>query len=175
MQLVTLAHKDKSRLNFHCEYLDQARVAQLTLFSFLSRAAGSCAAVPNQQHQQPPSDLALTSNEAPTQPKIHFPTRSFGAGRVRSFNPQWYRIYPWLEYSVERDAAFCYPCRMFRMGSSRSEDAFTVTGFRNWKHAKGQRGTIYRHNQCDTHKQAMLSWQEFIINSQHRTTIEERG
>ena len=35
---------------------------------------------------------------------------------------EWYKSQPWLEYSVERDAAFCYPCRVFKCGSNRSED-----------------------------------------------------
>ena len=63
------------------------------------------------QLQQAPSDIASGVLEAPKQPRVKFPSRSFGTGRQRAFNPQWYNSHPWLEYSVERDAAFCYPCR----------------------------------------------------------------
>jgi len=82
------------------------------------------------QHLQAPSDIASGVLEAPKQPGVKFSSRSFGMGRQRSFNSDWYKSHPWLEYSVERDAAFCYPCRLFKSaGSSRSEDAFTKTGF----------------------------------------------
>ena len=63
-------------------------------------------------YQNPPSDLAVAPTESPTQPKIMFPSRKFGMGRPRSFNGDWYKSYQWLEYSIERDAAFCFPCRM---------------------------------------------------------------
>ena len=48
--------------------------------------------------------------------------------KKRSFNPDWFKNYDWLEYSVERDAAFCFPCRHFSTGSGRAEDTFTREG-----------------------------------------------
>ena len=63
-----------------------------------------------EHHQHLPSDIASGPFEAPKQPRIKFPLRSFGIGRQRAFNVEWYKSHPWLEYSVERDAAFCYPC-----------------------------------------------------------------
>ena len=57
-------------------------------------------------HTEPPSDLAAVPTESPTQPKIIFPLRKFGMGRPRSFSRDWHKSYQWLEYSVERDAAF---------------------------------------------------------------------
>ena len=47
-----------------------------------------------------------------------------------------YRRYPWLHYSVEKDAAFCFYCCKYLETHDifeRVEPAFTVTGFRNWK------------------------------------------
>ena len=70
-------------------------------------------------HTELPSDLAAVPTESPTQPKIIFPLRKFGMRRPHGFSREWYRSYQWLEYSVERDAAFCFPCRMFKVGSSR--------------------------------------------------------
>ena len=107
------------------------------------------------QHQHLPSDIAYGPFEAPKQPRIKFPLHSFGIGRQRAFNVEWYKSHPWLEYSVERDAAFCYPCRVFKCGSNRSEDTFTKTGFRNWKHAMGKTGIISAHAKCETHKHAI--------------------
>ena len=60
-----------------------------------------------------PSDIALTSDSFPTQPaNISFPSTIMGC-KKRSFNPEWYREYSWLEYSIEKDAAFCFACRFF--------------------------------------------------------------
>ncbi len=59
-------------------------------------------------------DIALSKSSPPCQPVISgkFPTTYF-SGKGRSFNPDWYKLYPWLEYSITKDAAFCYPCRLF--------------------------------------------------------------
>ena len=96
-------------------------------------------------------------------------------GRLRGFSRDWYKSYQWLEYSVERDAAFCFPCRMFKVGSSRCESTFTVTGFHNWKHAMGQKGIITSHDKCDVHKQAMIDWKQYKINMQHHTSVQDRN
>lgn len=46
----------------------------------------------------------------------------------KSFRPEWYKKYKWLEYSVERDAAFCEACCIFTNESAaNSEDAFVRT------------------------------------------------
>lgn len=126
-------------------------------------------------HTNPPSDLAVTPNESPTQPKINFPSRKFGMGRPRSFNGDWYKTYQWLEYSIERDAAFCFPCRMFKVGSSRCESTFTLTGFRNWKHAMGKKGIVACHDKCDVHKQAVIDWNQYKVNMQNHTSVRDRN
>lgn len=41
--------------------------------------------------------------------------------------------FQWLEYSIQKDAIFCYPCRVFGTTTNKSEDTFVSTGFRNWK------------------------------------------
>ncbi|KAL4104832.1 hypothetical protein QTP88_020108 [Uroleucon formosanum] len=51
--------------------------------------------------------------------------------KFRSFRSQWYTECEWLEYSVQRNAAFCFVCRVF--GPENSEDAWTRTGFSNWQ------------------------------------------
>ena len=32
----------------------------------------------------------------------------------RSFQPQWLDKFDWLEYSVKKEAAFCFPCFLFK-------------------------------------------------------------
>ena len=123
-----------------------------------------------------PVDIASSPNESPRQPKIKFPLRSFGKGRQRGFNVMWYKSFPWLEYSVSLDAAFCYPCRLFKCGNGegRAEEAFTRCGFRNWKNAIGKTGIISRHGICNSHKQSMVSWNDYTTNVRRQSTIEHR-
>ena len=86
-----------------------------------------------------PSDIAQTPAFPPVRPtNTRFLTTTL-PGKARSFNPLWFKSYDWLEYALKMDACFCYPCRMFGAhGSqfgSRPESTFTLTGFRDWKHA----------------------------------------
>ena len=108
---------------------------------------------------EPPCDIAQNKGESPKQPTgITFPSRTFGSTN-RRFQPLWYKEYEWLEYSIERDAAFCFPCRFFGIGP---DPAFVLTGVRDWKHARGKSGTLTNHgNSCAKHHQAVLSWNEY--------------
>ena len=87
-----------------------------------------------------PCDLA-SLGAPPSRPVVDFPPTVF-SGKKRSFNLKWYEEFEWLEYSISRDAAFCYPCRVFTTRSGKAEGTFTVTGFRDWKHASGNSGVL---------------------------------
>ena len=68
-------------------------------------------------------DLNDLNMNSPSQPILStYPKSKFGS-----------RERPWLEYSVEKDACFCYPCRVF--GVNVTSNTFTETGYRDWKHA----------------------------------------
>lgn len=94
--------------------------------------------------------------------------------KKRSFNPDWFRTYSWLEYSVERDAAFCFPFRHFSMGSSRAEIAFTKYGFKDWKQATGKDGILQHHAICRTHTAAIQAWNDFTVNEGQGTYVANR-
>ena len=123
-----------------------------------------------------PKDIAQTPIFHPVQPvNIKFPQTRF-SNVPRSFNPSWYKTYSWLEYSVELDACFCYPCRLFgtvSSGSSRPEPTFTSIGFKDWKHATGNKGTLNGHSNSFSHKQAVIAWEQYKINSKQGTTISD--
>ena len=77
-----------------------------------------------------PADLGI---DKPKQVILKtYPERMFGS-RKRSFSSSWYLNRDWLEYSVERDAAFCYACRKYK--SVSSDATFSSKGFNDWKHA----------------------------------------
>lgn len=46
----------------------------------------------------------------------------------RRFQARWFKTFSWLEYSQEKDAAFCFPCYLF----SKKLSPFTSKEFRNW-------------------------------------------
>lgn len=53
----------------------------------------------------------------------------------RSFQKSWFEKYVWLEYCPSKDAAFCFPCRIFKgnnLNSSQLDDSFSKTGFCSW-------------------------------------------
>ena len=85
------------------------------------------------------SDIAAVATDSPVQPtNIRYPVTLY-SNKPRSFNPDWFKLYPWLEYSVKEDACFCFPCRMFGgsggVPTSRHQKTFTEIGFKSWKHA----------------------------------------
>jgi len=89
--------------------------------------------------------------------------------KKRSFNSQWYKEYHWLKYSVDLDAAYCYACHHF---SIRNENTFTITSFRDWKHAAGIKITLPIHARYATHSDTMKAWHEFEVNKENHTTIK---
>ena len=117
-------------------------------------------------------DIAKNPDEELVQPRhINYPYRSYGSKKC-SFNSHWYASYPWLEYSVELDAAFCFPCRMF--SSSKADPAFISKGFCDWKHATGKTGILSTHKACVTHKSAAVAWEQFKLNKQRSSTIHQQ-
>jgi len=43
----------------------------------------------------------------------------------------WFYKYPWIEYSVKKEAAFCFVCYLFGKEKSK-KSAFVEGGWRNW-------------------------------------------
>ena len=137
----------------------------------------STAAQPAHTGQQA-DDIASRLQCPPCQPvDIQFPITYF-SGKARSFNPEWFQQYSWLEYSVKKDAAYCYPCRLLNTPStctSRPEKAFSTTGFRDWKHATGSKGMLLGHNNCISHKQAVVAWEQFKATATAGSVAEQLG
>lgn len=78
----------------------------------------------------------------------------------RSFQRGWLEKYSWLEYSISRDAAFCFACRQFALKNGNIDTTFTNTGFSNWKKALEKCRGFHLHESSITHRNAMLSWKD---------------
>ncbi|PKU78108.1 hypothetical protein MA16_Dca013174 [Dendrobium catenatum] len=74
--------------------------------------------------------------KGPCQPRNHdCPKSKFGM-KDRRFNPRWFDKYSsWLEYSIQKDKAYCLYCYLFGVEGRGKEDdeAFRRNGFSNWK------------------------------------------
>lgn len=99
------------------------------------------------------SDLSLRNS-----PIIQKKLKTYPKNRDnRCFNPSWFNLYSWLEYSPLKDAAFCYACRHHGKGA---ETSFTSTGFSNWKCALSKGKGFKKHVETAGHIQAMSQWKE---------------
>ena len=87
------------------------------------------------------------------------PTRKFGNDpKERLFKPQWYQKYPCLHYDVTLDKVFCHTCikaiKLGKLSATKSEEAFTNTGFQNWKKALEKSFGLAKHSDSNSHKKA---------------------
>nr|XP_020195096.1 zinc finger MYM-type protein 1-like [Aegilops tauschii subsp. strangulata] len=97
-------------------------------------------------------------------------------GKNRHFSFVWFEKYSWLEYSVSKEAAYCFVCYLFKgktNGGPRG-DAFVKTGWRNWnkpdaldKHMGGI-GSI--HNQAQEKYNLFVTPQTSICNTMVRVS-----
>ncbi|CAN6703398.1 unnamed protein product [Malus baccata var. baccata] len=59
------------------------------------------------------------------------------SNQKRRFVDNWLKEFHWLEYSISKDAAFCFYCYLFKVNFEQSgSHVFTEVGFQNWKHAR---------------------------------------
>ncbi|KAJ1261743.1 hypothetical protein BS78_09G054700 [Paspalum vaginatum] len=99
----------------------------------------------------------------PTQPVGHIFPRKKVRRDWRVFRPQWFKDYDWIEYSVSKDAAFCFYCFLFRQEPEHEKfghEVFTKKGYNDWKHAyRGLPGHIGGVSSC--HNRARLCAEDF--------------
>ena len=133
----------------------------------------------------PIMDLSQKPDEGTRRPIRKYPAQMFG-NQQRSFQSRWFDQFDWLEYSVEKDAAFSFSCRHFAAAVGghglRLEPSFTNSGFQNWRKAQQ---SFKAHNASAAHKFSMEAWCEFkqrvkdgskilnIINKGHSKVVEE--
>lgn len=97
----------------------------------------------------------------PHQPSsFKFPKREFGKKAVvkRSFLPHWFQRWPWLHYSEDKDAVFCFVCvkaysekKLDSIGTL--ESTYISSGYTNWKDACVK---FPNHEMSRCHKDAVL-------------------
>lgn len=82
-----------------------------------SSAAATTATSVKFASSEGPSDISKAGDAPRVRPVLSsYPVDKNG----RSFLSKWYTDCAWLEYSVEKDAAFCFACRHFSHGSNQN-------------------------------------------------------
>jgi hypothetical protein len=123
-------------------------------------------------------------NLGPCQPIGHKYKRTpFGkAGRLRSFHDSWFKNHgDWLEYSVDKNAAFCFYCFLFKRSKAHNFgiESFTKVGFKNWKdgpsvlnaHVGGLDSAHNKSRQCYV---AFKNQRQSVTHVIERGTIKEQ-
>ena len=112
----------------------------------------------------------------PCQPKLSsYPknTDLANKGKQCSFSPVWYKDYPYLEYSISEDKAYCYVCSLFQRGLGREKgDPAWIIGIDDWSKMKGSRGKnkmgkLETHFSSAAHSSALKDYHHFVCNDKH--------
>ncbi|KAK1393180.1 Zinc finger MYM-type protein 1-like protein [Heracleum sosnowskyi] len=107
--------------------------------------------------------------KGPCQPKNHiFPLSKCGE-KDRCINPNWFEDHPsWLEYIIEKDAAFCPFCYLCK-GNVGEQDCFVRMGYSNWK--KIDRFGTHAGKAGSAHNHALKKCNVLLNQKQHIATF----
>lgn len=68
-----------------------------------------------------------------------------------------------MEYSKQRDAVFCYPCRQFaRSIKTKVDSVFVTSGFSNWKCALYSDRGFSKHSSSESHLLSESMWKDKV-------------
>ncbi|KAM5582361.1 hypothetical protein ABKV19_002668 [Rosa sericea] len=117
----------------------------------------------------------------PCQPREHkFLQTKCGASK-RRFISAWFDDFPnWLEYSIDKDRAYCLCCYLFKanIGEQAGGDAFTSDGFRNWKKKERLYDHVGDHNSAHNQAlkkcEALMNEGQYIRNIIHKNSKQSR-
>ena len=117
-----------------------------------------------------PSDIAHYRDEKPVQPQLRNFQKTRVGDRNRSFAVHWYQSYPFIEYSIQRDAVYCFSCRLFPSSSGYADTTFTTQGCNRWKKFGDK---LKRHAESDAHKKNMAKWMAYKQNKSSSTVADQ--
>ncbi|XP_064101731.1 zinc finger MYM-type protein 1-like [Macrobrachium nipponense] len=101
------------------------------------------------------SFIRLFTNYGPCQPVIPYPKNVEG----RLFQKKWYERNSWLEYSPQKDAMFCFSCRLFLNEEKyKGRVAWKSEGISRWRTALKK---IKEHASSESYMIGMVRWKGF--------------
>lgn len=111
----------------------------------------------------------------PFQPKLScFPAnQDIPQGKQNRFSPRWYNEYPHLEYSIKKDAVFCFVCSLFHDAPSKekADPSWISTGVRKWHKmksvGKNKQGKLAQHFSSQSHKASLAEYCHYLKKTKH--------
>ena len=104
-----------------------------------------------------PKDISATMDDLPAQPYCKsYPTTFIGSTGYQ-FESKWYKKYPWMEYSLQSNKVFCFPCRHFKVVVNMRNARYATTGFDAWNNASYR---LKSHAKAPTHQEACRQWMQ---------------
>nr|CAB3264614.1 P2X purinoceptor 7-like [Phallusia mammillata] len=118
-----------------------------------------------------PDDISQCIDDGPTQPRmLSYPKTVFGHTRnTRSFCVNWFDKFPWLEYSVSKDKAYCFACRHFDSTEAKNPTIYASSGFCKWAKAHER---LQKHNSSARHLQSMKPWLDDTLRRENEANLE---
>ena len=117
-----------------------------------------------------PRDIARSRDEKPVQPQLRNFQKTKVGDRNRSFSVHWYQSHPFIEYSIQRDAVYCFSCRLFLSSSGYADTTFTTEGCNKWKKI-GEK--LKKHAESDAHKESMAKWMAYKQTKSSSTVADQ--
>lgn len=114
-----------------------------------------------------PTDISRKGEDKKNQDFYNYTFKKQANGR--SFQNGWVIKFPWIEYSKEKDAAFCYPCRQF--GLCHTYDVFATTGYDKWQAALSAGKYFKKHGSSIAHINSVFSWKKNRRDQKKDVTI----
>ncbi|KAJ4746538.1 zinc finger MYM-type-like protein [Rhynchospora pubera] len=119
-------------------------------------------------------------SKGPFQPYMNEYPYAGTASHRRRFQYNWFKIFPWLEYSPSTERAYCFPCFLFatKPHGKCGSNTFLVKGFQNWKKVNSgkQCGFLIHMGQDSTsaHNQALRCFEELKNTTGHIEKVIEK-
>ena len=106
-----------------------------------------------------------SSSDKALQPMIKFPKST---KRNLTFQPDWYKQFPWVEYSLSKDAVYCFVCRKFGLERAYSDKCFVINGYSKWIKAKDK---FRKHQGTDNHIACFTLFSNRIVLEANKNSI----
>lgn len=147
--------------NTNSSEIASASVNEISLNDIEEESNNDASQVNSNANTTEPKDISRIGEEKQIQNFQNYEFKQHADGRY--FQTKWLTKFSWLEYSKEKDAAFCYACRQFGLGNT--SDVFVTTGYSNWQAALSTGKGFKKHESSLYHGKSFLSWKEKLSRS----------
>ena len=110
--------------------------------------------------------------KGPCQPILCDSPVSHFSEKPRQFRSEWYVGRKWLEYSLDKDAAFCFYCSLFGwqdVGKQGGGEIFVTKGFKLWNQVAQLDSHVGGVNSA--HNQAIKKSEDLLKEKQHIQSV----